>query len=82
MSVTNAPRRPRIENYAQYTVYQGDTIIAFGTKTECAAQLGIKPVTVGWYASRACEQRLDNSRFQKRRIAIRERVTRDEREVA
>lgn len=69
-------RRPRIENDAHYTVYQGDTVIAFGTKAECARILGIKPVTIGWYATRACATRQENSKSGGRRIAIREAASR------
>lgn len=35
----------------QYVIYEGDEVVAVGTKNECAELLGVKPETIGFYAT-------------------------------
>ena len=53
----------------EYAVYKGDTLLAIGTKEECAEQLSVKSETILFYTSASYQNRVKQPK--NRRIAIR-----------
>ncbi|MBR3318708.1 MAG: hypothetical protein IKG21_12900 [Atopobiaceae bacterium] len=51
-----------------YALYKGDRLLGVGTKRELAERLGVKPETVGWYATPTCERRNESGN---RLVAVR-----------
>jgi hypothetical protein len=49
----------------EYAVYKGEIILVIGTDKECAAQLGVKPETVRFYASSKYLSRLEKRKNPK-----------------
>lgn len=56
--------------HKEYAVYKGDTLLAMGTREECAKQLGVLPDTVTFYGTPTYKNRVEKRKSSSGNVRV------------